>query len=93
MTDDQRAFAHRDGSAATEAGPGARRNCPVLTCKATVPADQTMCAACYGALPNYMRVALDAVVRDVRRQPTARNRKRLDSAVSNAIRFAATVRS
>lgn len=93
MTDDQRAFADRDGSAATAVGPGARRNCPVLTCKATVPAEQTMCAGCYGALPNYMRVALDGVVRDVRRQPTARNRKRLDSAVSNAIRFAATVRS
>ena len=74
-------------------GPGERRDCPVLTCTATVPAEQTMCAACYGALPTYMRVALDVAVRDVRRQPTARNRKRLDSAVSNAIRFAATVRS
>lgn len=74
-------------------GPGERRDCPVLTCKATVPADQTMCAKCYGALPTYMRVALDVAVRDVRRQPTARNRKRLDSAVTGAVRLAASVRS
>ncbi|MDP2234419.1 MAG: hypothetical protein Q8K89_12335 [Actinomycetota bacterium] len=73
--------------------PGERRDCPVLTCKATIPADQTMCATCYGALPKYMQVALDVVVRDVRRQPTARNRKRLDTAVVNAVRMAATVRS
>lgn len=74
-------------------GSGERRDCPVLTCKATVPAEQTMCAACYGALPKYMQVALDVAVRDVRRQSTQRNRKRLDSAITNAIRFAATARS
>lgn len=74
-------------------GPGERRDCPVLTCKATVPAEQTMCAACYGALPKYMQVALDVAVRDVRRQSTQRNRKRLDSAITNAIRTAASVRS
>lgn len=74
-------------------GAGDRRDCPVLTCTATIPAEQTLCAACYGALPNYMRVGLDAVVRDVRRQPTARNRKRLDSAVTGAVRYASSVRS
>lgn len=74
-------------------GPGERRDCPVLTCKATIPADQTMCAACYGALPRYMQVSLDVVVRDVRRQPTMRNRKRLDQAVTNAIRMAGAVRT
>lgn len=74
-------------------GPGDRRDCPVLTCKATMPAEQTMCAACYGALPRYMQVALDVAVRDVRRQPTTRNRTRLNQAVTNAVRTAATVRS
>ena len=52
-----------------------------------------MCAACYGALPRYVQVALDVAVRDVRRQPTTRNRTRLNQAVTNAVRTAAAVRS
>jgi len=74
-------------------GRGERRDCSVLTCKATIPADQTMCAECYGALPQHMRVAMDAAVRAVRRQPTASNRTRLNSAVRNAISMAAGLRS
>lgn len=73
-------------------GPGDRRDCPVLTCRNTIPADQTMCAACYGGLPQHMRVAMDAAVRAVRRQPTKSNRMRLDTAVRNAIRMAGAVR-
>ena len=74
-------------------GPGDRRDCPVLTCKATIPAEQTMCAKCYGALPKHMQVAMDAAVRAVRRQPTKSNRNRLNVAVTNAIRMAAAVLS
>lgn len=70
-----------------------RRDCPVLTCTATIPADQTMCAQCYGALPNHMRVAMNAAVRAVRRQPTKSNRNRLNTTVSNAIRQATAARS
>ena len=73
--------------------PGERRDCPVLTCTATIPAEQTMCAACYGALPNHMRVAMDATVRAVRRQPTKSNRNRLNAAVTNALRMAGAARS
>lgn len=73
--------------------PGERRDCPVLTCRATMPAEQTMCAACYGELPNHLRAAMDAAVRAVRRQPTKSNRTRLDTAVRNAIRMAAAARS
>lgn len=73
--------------------PTDRRDCPVLTCTATIPADQTMCAQCYGALPNHMRVAMDAAVRAVRRQPTKSNRNRLNTTVSNAIRQATAARS
>jgi len=73
-------------------GPGDRRDCPVLTCRNTIPADQTMCAACYGGLPQHMRVAMDAAVRAVRRQPTKSNRMRFDTAVRNAIRMAGAVR-
>jgi len=74
-------------------GPGERRDCPVLSCKATMPEGQTMCASCYGALPNHMRVAMDAAVRAVRRQPTMANRTRLTTAMSTAIRLAAGLRS
>lgn len=73
--------------------PCERRDCPVLTCTATIPADQTMCAKCYGALPKHMQVAMDAAVRAVRRQPTTSNRNRLNAAVKNAIRMAAAVQS
>ena len=71
--------------------PGQRRDCPVLICTATIPAEQTMCAACYGALPKHMQVAMDAAVRAVRRQPTKSNRNRLNAAVSNALRMAGAV--
>lgn len=73
--------------------PADRRDCPVLTCTAKMPAEQTLCAQCYGALPNHMRVAMDAAVRAVRRQPTKSNRNRLNAAVTNALRMAGAVRS
>lgn len=73
--------------------PGQRRDCPVLTCTGTIPAEQTMCAVCYGALPKHMQVAMDAAVRAVRRQPTKSNRNRLNAAVTNALRMAGAVQS
>lgn len=67
--------------------------CPVLTCRGTMSVDATMCTACWIALPNYQRVSVDTCTKAVRRQPTARNKKRLATAISGALRAAATVRS
>lgn len=70
-----------------------RKACPVMTCSETMPADQVMCLKCWGALPQYVRVSVDVTTRAVKNQPTGRNRHRLDEAVRNAVRIAATVSS
>ncbi len=67
--------------------------CPVLTCRGTMSVDAIMCTACWIALPNYQRVSVETCTKAVRRQPTARNKTRLTTAISNARRAAATVRS
>jgi len=70
--------------------------CPVLTCSGEMSADGIngfMCMACWAALPTYQRVAVETCMKAVRRQPTARNKKRLETAIANARRAAATVRS
>lgn len=70
-----------------------RAACPVLTCRGEMSADNIMCTACWIALPNYQRVSVDTCSKAVRRQPTARNKKRLETAIAGARRAAATVRS
>lgn len=70
----------------------ARKPCPVTTCTETTPAGQVMCVKCWEALPQHVRVSIDAAMRSVRRQPTKSNKARVDTAVRNAVRIAATVR-
>lgn len=70
-----------------------RKACPVMTCAETMPADQVMCLKCWDALPQHVRVSIDTTMRAVKRQPTKSNKARVDTAVRNAVRIAATVRT
>lgn len=69
------------------------RDCPVLTCSNKLMAEAIMCASCYGALATFERVALDKVTKDVRRQPTMRNKQRFTQAVADARAAAARRRA
>lgn len=72
--------------------PG-RTPCPVSTCTNFVPAGQVMCATCWGVLPQYQRVSVDATMRACHRQNTKPNQARVVAARKSAILLAASLRS
>lgn len=76
--------------------PG-RARCPVPGCTNDFPsagpmALQLMCMSCWGRLPQYVRISVDATLNACRRQNTKANQARHHVARTNAISMAQELR-